>query len=782
MNLLPVPGDILTGMYFPWLDYKWGHVVGVPVKNPLISDVTSQIFIWKSQAMQLFKDFQFPLWDNKILSGVPLLASYQAGAFYPFNVFYFFLSDAYAFSFVVVSQTVLSLIFMFLYLKQLRLSRLAAIWGSLVFSFSAFAMVWSQWGTVVHAGLYLPLALYFLEKYENSRKVRFLAAVPFLIACSIFAGHPQISIYLIIFTFLYLFGRFFLINGTSWEKVKKEIGNLFFPLLAVFFGLLISSVQLLPSVELYLNSFRESESYISEGNFGILPWRRLIAFVAPDFFGNPTTANYWAEWNYQETAFYLGVVPLVFILIALVRGLGKRGTGRHNFLYLGAFFVLLLFIFDSPLAKLPYLFKFPFLSQSYASRGIYLLTFVAAVLTALGLNSYFKKELDKKELAFLTLLGLVWLAFVWGVKNSWEVLGFLFAGKEGSRLVAWRNLILPTAILGGSIFILWIRKLFVPKKFHFLVYFGLLFLLLFDLYRFSAKYLPFVKKDLVFPETAIISFLQRQEGCFRIMTESDNIFPSNSWAYYGLESASGYNPLYPERYARLISLINTASWSNVSRYGIIRNLNSPLVDLLNVRYLVVLKTDDYGRVSEEGRIAYYLRDSKFVPVHEDKSLAVLENPTVLPRSFLSSAVVEEKDDSSVAELLTSEDFVGSRKIILEENPPSLGSSSLEECDDKVEYRKYTPNHQELLVTSCGNKMLFVSENYYPGWTAYLDNKKVKIYRANYSFRAVAVPAGVHEIRFVFFPASFKIGIALSVLGTALWFLILRYKIRAKDLG
>lgn len=47
-----------------------------------------------------------------------------------------------------------------------------------------------------------------------------------------------------------------------------------------------------------------------------------------------------------------------------------------------------------------------------------------------------------------------------------------------------------------------------------------------------------------------------------------------------------------------------------------------------------------------------------------------------------------------------------------------------------------------------------SEVYYPyGWNAYIDGQATEHFRANYTLRAMNVPAGSHHIRFEFRPAT-----------------------------
>jgi len=56
----------------------------------------------------------------------------------------------------------------------------------------------------------------------------------------------------------------------------------------------------------------------------------------------------------------------------------------------------------------------------------------------------------------------------------------------------------------------------------------------------------------------------------------------------------------------------------------------------------------------------------------------------------------------------------------------------------------------------------LSDNYYPGWKAYVDGEETQIYRTNYTFRSIFLPKGMHSIIFKYQPESLKIGIAISV--------------------
>jgi uncharacterized membrane protein YfhO len=56
----------------------------------------------------------------------------------------------------------------------------------------------------------------------------------------------------------------------------------------------------------------------------------------------------------------------------------------------------------------------------------------------------------------------------------------------------------------------------------------------------------------------------------------------------------------------------------------------------------------------------------------------------------------------------------------------------------------------------------LSELFYPGWQAYIDGNKALTLRADYLLRAIPMPAGRHNVVFVYRPASFLIGAAITI--------------------
>ena len=351
---LPIPADTIVGLYHPWRDYfSKNYPNGIPFKNFQITDSVRQQYPWRSLSIDLIKRGEVPRWNPYSFSGTPLLGNFQSAVFYPLNILYLLVSDfASVWAIQVVLQTVLGGIFMWAYLHNLKLKPQAQVLGTLAWVGSGFFIAWLEWNTVVHVAIYLPLVLLtideiILEKHSPPKSIFWPFVFVGALVSSFFAGYLQPFFYVFITSLVYLSAR-------VWQTKKFQKLLLFSILYVLFF--IISLPQLIPTLSFINLSARDVDQANWTRPDWFLPWQNLIQLVAPDFFGNPATLNYFGVWNYQEFVSFIGTAPLVFALAALFMRRDKKT------LFWGALLTLtLVFALPTPIARLPYVLKLPFL-------------------------------------------------------------------------------------------------------------------------------------------------------------------------------------------------------------------------------------------------------------------------------------------------------------------------------------------------------------------------------------------------------------------------------------
>ena len=103
-----------------------------------------------------------------------------------------------------------------------------------------------------------------------------------------------------------------------------------------------------------------------------------------------------------------------------------------------------------------------------------------------------------------------------------------------------------------------------------------------------------------------------------------------------------------------------------------------------------------------------------------------------------------------------------REVVLAAEPDLEPDRRGEPFQGRAAIRAREASRMVIDVVSDRNAILFVPENYDPGWKVTIDGAPGRVLRANGSFRGVPVPAGDHEVTLYYSPAIVKFGAAISL--------------------
>jgi hypothetical protein len=698
---LPVPTDTLIGMYHPWLDQAATlHPSGVPFKNFLITDPIRQQIPWRKLVIDDLKNGTLPLWNPYNFSGTPLLANIQAGAWYPLNIIFLFMPFYIAWTILIIIQPCLAALFLYFYLRNKKILPAVAAFAGISWAFCGFSISWLTWGTIVQTALWLPLMLLAVDKVldnnENKTKILWAGLLAASSAFAFFAGHAQIAFYIFVFAGAYGFRKI------SWWIIA-----------AAAIAVIVSSIQWVPMLQFISHSARVGDvaAWLKEGWF--LPWQHLAQFVAPDFFGNPATLNYWGIWNYGEFVGYVGILPLICAVYAVI--VRKDRLTRFFAIALVGIF---LFLLPTPIAKIPFEFHIPVLSAMQPTRLMVLVDFCLAVLAALGMD-FFLRNADKR----------IWYGIGIVVTFVAVLLGYALITHLA---VAQRNLVLPSLLCVVSSMVL-VIALLLKKKHRYWVIGISIVILSFDLFRFGWKFTPFTPVEYFFPETKAISFLRGQQKPFRVLSLDNRILPPNVGAYYGIESIEGYDPIYDARYEEFIAALNRREPSISPPFGFNRIITSPTIDspllaLLNVKYILSL-----DELKGPGLELMYIEGQTKIYWYKK----------ALPRIYPVESIIYAGSTQHVMDVLYSSAFDQTRQAVVEE--AIIMPRSPINTTDQINIVIYGPVEIRAISNFTDDHFVVIANMYDPGWKAYIDSKLTPIYRTNYLFQGIFVPKGDHTI-------------------------------------
>lgn len=810
----------------PWRSFAAAEGITAP-HNGLLSDLYLENYAWKQLIVDALRQRELPLWNPYILTGVPFLAAGQHSALYPLSLVFYILPLAAAYGWFAALHLFLAGWFTYLLARTLRVSHGGALVAGVTFELCGFMVIGNVFPMIVAAAVWLPLVLAVVERIARRQQegaslwqhAPDMALGAMALGMVFLAGHPEMYFYIGLVTGLYALWRLAEVARATrrWSDLASGAGAL--AAMAVI-GIGLGCAQWAPLLDVLGDNVRQGGAGLRQVLSWAYPRRQVLAMLMPDFFGNPAHHAYWdlfarqfrtvtvdaqgaaidnTFWgikNYVEGAAYVGTLPLLLAPIALLR---RKEATRWFWGALGL--LALLFAFGTPLYALVY--ALPGFSQVRTPfRWVYVYSLCAAMLAGMGVDAL-ADPVDKarrqaaRALHWLLRRGLGWLGLFGGLVTAAILAAIVLSPERAIALAARvmdalsgaergfsdarmflsyqaRNLALfGGALLTGGALIL-SRSLFRRRAVWAALAAGLIAA---ELIIIGRPFFPANPPHRVAYETPAIAFLRQQPGPFRITAlvgPDEKTFNANAGMFYGLEDVRGYDSIIPRQYAEFMQLVQDQTELQYNRIAplYVSNsaaLDSPLLDLLNVRY--VLTSLEHSISAPGWALAY------------EGELRIYENLEALPRAFMVGAA---QDLGSREQVLAALPGHHPREAVLLETPGPL-SEPAQSADLAGAVMAINHGLNEVVIeidTPIGG-YLVLTDAYDRGWKAFvrpadaaepnLAEQEVSIHRAYGQFRAVAVPAGQQVVRFKYTPNAVKFGLYLSfmagivlALGLGLW--------------
>lgn len=237
-----------------------------------------------------------------------------------------------------------------------------------------------------------------------------------------------------------------------------------------------------------------------------------------------------------------------------------------------------------------------------------------------------------------------------------------------------------------------------------------------------------------------------------------NLIVNNRGTIHGLNDIQGNNnPLQLQNYTEYMLALNTIPQDYHEASIFAEGLGSPLLDMLNVEYIIIPAFVPSDRPDLLGLLRQH------PTVYEDRDVQVLENTDSLPHAWIVHEAQEAESGEKALEMIASGEINPRTTVLVEGSVPSLSEPSSPR-QDSVEMLSYEPEHIKVRTNTSAQSMLVLSELAYPGWNAYVDNEPVETHMANGGLRAVQIPAGEHTVEYRFESRTLQLGTIASGVG------------------
>lgn len=776
-------------------------------------DLYVYFFPAKHLIRQAFLRGEWPLWNPDIFFGAPFLANIQMAVLYPPDLIFLWPTFARA---VVASQWFHLIAggagFLWLARWGWGLGPWGATLGAIAFAGSGFFGAHMGHLNQVHASTWLPwlaltthraaaagsdvwrarahqvvggsLGMHALDagdrvqsEVEATRRlVRWVAAGAIATALLITAGHTQETYY----SLLALGGEATLFAYAPPRRAPVRFSHAIALIASVGIGALIAAAQLVPTLELVGQGYRVGGMTRDEAGSYAIDRTHLLETLLPTYWNLPA----------QEVTGYVGTVALPFVAIAMGASPARRQVlalvataGVALVLGLGTYTSL----FDTALRYVP-------LFSSFRAPGRWLLiwTFAVAGLAAHGLDAVETRRAGRKQVVpvVIATLAVATLAIGVAATRTWHVGGAQWlppgrvalvwfwctaTGALGALILAQFNGPVHAITRGCVIAVAALELALAGHRMEYawpvdpIVYAAPPPVVPFARERLAAR-----SPDASPPRLVSLTIEQHLDAqrlarstvgakgdTIRYRAIQDALKPDLGMVY-GWPTIDGYDGgLLPLRtYARFKPvLLPSGSAAPVPHLTLAAEATGR-ADARRYASLGVAAIISDGRNGSPGNDWRTYDDAPGAAWWHDNTIPMASRALVIDR------IIVEPDDGKAISLLNSLDLatvatVSSPVAGIEATTDEAAKSPSRSSAGSARVTAYSAREVVIEATASRQALLVLTEADYPGWRATVDGLSVPVIRADTVFRAVAVTAGTHEIRFEFAPWSVRLGAAAS---------------------
>lgn len=733
---------------------------------------------WRVWSASQWLEGRVPLWSPEVANGYPLMADSQTGVFYPpTQLLFMALPGPMALNATLLLHIFWAGLGAYALARALGRSPLAAALAGFGFGFSGFLASKALYLGFQNASAWLPWLLF-------AQLRRRWALMGLCAAMMLVAGHPQAA-------------AMGLLLAGMLALIRKEI----LPFTAAMaLALVAASPQLLATLELTGFSLRDGGLPEGLAGAGGLPVQELINGVLPRFFGFETPsdipqtyyhrgASYWGQGeNHWEMAFYLGI-PLVVLALAGLR------AGR-GWLALAALSALLMLGDHTPvwpiLRHLPGLggFRFPARFALWLTLAVGLIAAagldallgapaerwrrwgrgLVAAAAALGLGATLahgvvlqlqprlesalldreahRPALPPPPLSALQLAALPPAEPLDAAAQAAKVKaisqGLARATDPLDQGVFWPVLLL--VVLGAGALAVG-RGALAPNRWGGLA----VALLVADLFWFGRGYQAVTPMEEVERRPSSLDRIQAEGGRATVLDRRQDpaldteLISASLGLLWGTSDVILPSPLRIVRQEAALSAVGLDVGDRGPQKVARALAHRGLLDLLGVRWLLSVHEIPGLQLVKDGAVKLW------------------RNPDALPRAFLVGCARSWPAEDAEAVWSALQDL-DPRALALVEGAdlPDLACESSAPAG-RATLVQSAPERLLIQTDAPRASLLVQTDTWYPGWTATVDGAPAALLRADFLFRGVALPAGVHTVELRYEPSRLRLALALAPL-------------------